>query len=103
MPVNFTQKAMPELFIMDSNGTITKLGKIQQGEIINTSSYDDIYDDYVEPWMSVIEEDKATFEVTWNPTVDTLYLLLHGRLPYNNWRRMHGLPVRRKKRRYKLK
>lgn len=72
---------MPELFIMDPNGTITKLGKIQQGEIINTASYDDIF------YLRGIEEHEATFEVTWNPTMDTLYLLVHGRLPYNNWRK----------------
>lgn len=91
MPTKLDQ-TMPELFIMDPNGTITKLGKIREGVIVNTASYDDVL-------IRGIEEHKATFEITWNPTVDTLYLLVHGRLPYNNWRKMHGLPVRRKKRR----
>ena len=36
------------------------------------------------------------FETACNLTQDTIYYLKHGKFPSNNWRKMHGYPLRRK-------
>jgi len=91
-PKNLTD--LPELYVQQPDGTKIKIGKIQEAQIIEESDYD-IYDDHAATFPSKT----ATFEVLWNPTVDTVYLLIHGRLPSNNWRRMRGYAVRRRAKR----
>lgn len=86
---------LPELHIMTPNGEIVKLGKIQTAELLNDYCDYDVYDD---PGIFTPMQ-TATFEVRWNPTTEMIYLLIHGRFPSNNWRRAHGLPVKRKIRR----
>ena len=91
MPPKDSQ-GLPELRIMTPNGEIVKLGKIQQAELLNDYCDYDVYDDpeIFTPMQT------ATFEVRWNPTTEMIYLLIHGRIPPNNWRKMHGLPMKRK-------
>ena len=84
---------LPELYVQQPDGKIMKLGKISEAQIFDDASPDI---DILEEPRYMFPERTATFEVKWNPTVDTLYLLIHGRLPYNNWRKMHGFPLRRK-------
>ncbi len=84
----------PELHMLQPDGTWVKLGKIEKAQITSSEPCDP-YDD--SPFISMREQ-TVTFNVTWNPSGDMVYLLIHGRLPSNNWRRMHGYPMKRKER-----
>lgn len=85
------EKGLPELYVLQPDGKKVILGKIEQAEIIS----DDFYDIYGSQTI-MLPMNKAVFQVTWKPTADVIYLLIYGRLPTNNWRRMHGFPLRRK-------
>ena len=87
---------LPEMYIVYPDETRIKIGKIQDIDIssdINEFEFNTT-DDYI---INNYQMNTATFEVTWNPTADTVYLLIHGRLPSNNWRKMHGLPLKRRR------
>ena len=88
-------RTLPEMYILNPDGTRIKIGKIQKTDIVPglDNEYDITWD------RLIIPRNTATFTVTWNPTVDTVHLLIHGRLPYNNWRKMHGFSLRRKNKR----
>ncbi len=88
-------RTLPEMYILQPDGTKIKIGKIQAAEIV--PELDDEYD--ITGDRLIMPQNTATFTVTWNPTVDTMHLLIKGRLPYNNWRKMHGFPLRRKNKR----
>lgn len=81
---------------MTPNGEIVKLGKIQTVELDNDCDYDFYDNEFYDDIMFLKPMPTYTFEVRWNPTTEMIYLLIHGRIPPNNWRRMHGLPVKRK-------
>ena len=85
----------PELYMSQPDGAWVKLGKIERMQITPPEPYDP-YDD--SPFI-LTRGQTATFEVTWNPSGDMVDLLIHGRLPSNNWRRMHGYPMKRKAKR----
>ena len=87
---------LPEMYIVYPDDTRVKIGKIRATDIISDTDCD--YD-YGYDYGSIIHHsmNTATFEVTWNPTADDIYLLIHGRLPSNNWRKMHGFPLRRRR------
>ena len=82
---------MPEMYVQMPDGKRVKIGNIQSAEISSDYEYN-IWDDY----RSFASPVTATFEVTWNPNAETIYVLIHGKLPSNNWRKMHGLGTRRK-------
>lgn len=87
---------LPEMYIVYPDDTRVKIGKIQEIDIssdINESEFNTT-GDYI---INNYPMHTATFEVTWNPTADTFYLLIHGRYPSNNWRKMHGLPLKRRR------
>lgn len=94
MPIKNSE--LPTLFIVGPDGTKTILGKIIQSEITTEDPYDftDLTDNPLIMPMNPI----ATFTVEWCPNIDGDYLILHGKLPTNNWRRMHGYRARRKRR-----
>ncbi len=81
---------LPEMYVMQPDGTKIRLGEIQTAEIISDDDYDFPEKYIIQPAQT------ATFEVRWNPTIDTIHLLIYGKLPTNNWRKMHGFPLRRK-------
>ena len=91
MPINDFE-TLPELYILQPDGTKTKLGKIKEAEFVDEASSYDAWDDCI---TYALKEREYTFKVNWNPSIDTLYLLIYGRLPFNNRRRMHGWPLRR--------
>ena len=80
-----------ELYILTPNGEQISFGKIQEAQIFNDNEWDITGNDTVFNPMQT-----ATFEVSLSPTTEMIYLIIHGRFPSNNWRRMHGLPVKRK-------
>ena len=94
MPINNSE--LPTLFIMGPDGTKAILGKIIQSEITPEDSYD--FTDLTDNPLIVPRNQTATFTVEWCPNVDGNYLLVYGKLPTNNWRRLHGYRPRRKKR-----
>lgn len=86
---------MPTLFVMEPNGNTIVLGKIQEAKI----EPEETIDTMDSPYYAIMSQGQtATFTCRWNPTVDTLYLLVHGVIPSNNWRRMNGYRARRKRR-----
>ena len=86
-------RTLPEMYILNPDGTRIIIGQVQASNI-----FPDLCDDYDITENYVITPEKiATFTVKWNSTLDTVYLLIHGRFPYNNWRKMHGFPLRRKR------
>lgn len=80
-----------ELYILTPNGERIRFGKIQETQMLNDDECDITGNDTIFNPMQT-----ATFEVSWSPTTEMIYLIIHGRFPSNNWRRMHGLPVKRK-------
>ena len=87
---------LPEMYIVYPDDTRVKIGKIQATDIISDIDYE--YD-FELAGDSIINYPMrtATFEVAWNPTAADIYLLIHGRFPSNNWRKMHGLPLKRRR------
>ncbi len=85
----------PKLYVVEPNGRCTELGKI------GSVSFDDVSQPRVldEEPVLISRPAEATFEVKWNPTIEIIYLLIHGRIPANNWLKAHGWPLRRKARR----
>ena len=87
------ERTLPEMYVIQPDGKRIKIGDIQAVNFSNDDDYD-----YCNPEGRLIVPSKlATFTVTWNPTTDMIYLLIHGRLPSNNWLKMHGFPLRRKR------
>ena len=89
---------LPEMYVLQPDGTKMRLGEIQNAEIISDDDYDFSEKYIIQPTQT------ATFEVRWNPTIDTIHLihlLIYGKLPTNNWRKMHGFPLRRKQKKRK--
>lgn len=87
----------PILYVLDSDGNYIELGKIKEATFIeDTSSFCDYTDENLLHVPVINPTAEATFSVTWNPTADLIYLLVHGRLPSNNWRKMHNHPMKRK-------
>lgn len=92
MPPIDSQKH-PELYVVDPNGTKMMIGEIKNFQIISDC------DDFA--WDSQIltaPTQEYTFTVKWYPSVRSMYFILHGRFPANNWLRMHGQRPCRKKR-----
>ena len=81
----------PEIFAFHPDGEKIKIG--------NISDLSADFSDYEEEFSSVPLMQTDAFEVTWTPPTDVMHLLIYGRFPSNNWRKMHGQPLRRKGRR----
>ena len=91
MPI--MEKELPTLYIQQPDGTKTVLGHVQESTLDIIPDTDiDLSGDRI-----IIPERTATFEVRWNPTVDLMHLLIYGRIPTNNWRKLHGFPLKRHK------
>lgn len=90
MPVGF--KLLPNtLFFKNSEtGEIYNIGKIIDMNCINTNiEYSE------EPIKFITESCEATFTIT--PTINKMMLRYISGLPVpNNWRKMHGIPMKRK-------
>ena len=94
MPINNSE--LPTFFIAGPDGTNMILGKIIQSEITTEDPYD--FTDLTDDPLIVPRNQTTTFTFEWFPNIDGNYFIVHGKLPTNNWRRMHGYRSRRKKR-----
>lgn len=90
MPPKESEK-LPEFYVLFPDGKRMTLGEVE--EIKTISDMEDFY----EP-LFYTSTQEYEFTCRWNPNVRTLYFVLHGRLPSNNWMRMHGYRSCRKKR-----
>ena len=86
-------KDKPQLYILRPDGTKVMLGEIWASEIICESG-NDIYNEH---WITQPMQEYE-FTTRWNPSTKTLYFMLHGTFPTNNWLRFHGYRAERKKR-----
>ena len=90
MPPKESQK-LSEIYVLEPDGTKIKLGDVRNFSIISDDSY------LEDPWdPNPITMAPQEFEFTANRlSTELLYFITHGKLPSNNWLRMHGEGPRR--------
>lgn len=95
MPIGNISKK-PRLQIVNPDGTKIILGDIYTVNTIVDSCHS--YDDYYEVPRVSRDAQEYEFGVKWMPNVKALYIMFCGRLPANNWLRLHGYRAERKER-----
>lgn len=91
MPIDM-DFVMPDLCVKYPDGHYERLGKIKE---VNLEP--DPYDHFSpekELLLSTMAE--MTLSIRWDPDIKTEYLLIKGKIPTNNWLRMHGYPMIRR-------
>lgn len=91
MPTKETELGI--LFAIQENGNAIPLGKVNEMHIMSSDLSEDTDKTIIFP-----QERSMSFDFKWNPSIDFPYFLAYGKLPTNNWRRMHGYRPRRKRR-----
>lgn len=91
MPIKETELGI--LFAIQENGNAISLGKINEVNIVSADLCED-----TDKTMIIPQERSMSFNFKWNSSIDFPYFLAYGKLPTNNWRRMHGYRSRRKRR-----
>ena len=92
MPPKELQK-LPEIYVLEPDGTKIKLGEVKDFSV----TYDDYYSD--DPWDPnpvTMTSQEYEFTIKYRPGTELLHFITHGRLPTNNWRKMHGVPMKRR-------
>lgn len=81
------------LYIQQPDGKTIMLGKVKEftSDFVPDTAIDSITGDKI-----ITPDRTANIEVRWNPSIDAIYLFTHGKIPTNNWRKLHGCPLRRK-------
>ena len=94
MPIR-NPDGLGELYLLQPNGKRVRLGNVISAQtVVSDFSYiDDSLDGCV---ILPMRENVTTFEVKWIPNTEDLYFLIHGVIPTNNWRKMHGYSCRKK-------
>lgn len=87
------QDTMPEFYMTQPNGTKVVFGEVKGIKII-TEPDPDYYD--IHHPLVVNQSEEIELTVKWIPSTKALYFLTHGRLPSNNWLKMHGQKPERK-------
>ena len=82
MPTKETELGI--LFAIQENGNAISLGIINEAHITSADLCEDT------DKTMIVPQERST-------SIDFLYFLAYGKLPTNNWRRMHGYRPRRKK------
>ena len=83
---------LPEIYVLEPDGTKIKLGEVKDFTVIDDSYFED-------PWKSnpvTMASQEFAFTVKYRPSTELLYFITHGELPSNNWRKMHGVPMKRR-------
>lgn len=92
MPVKDSD-SVSKLYFMTPDGTQHEFSGIQSVDIVD----EEFNDDHDGPASKFLfSSNEASFTATFTVNVLLLYFITHGRYPSNNWRRMHGLPLKRK-------
>jgi hypothetical protein len=91
MPTKETELGI--LFTIQENGNAIPLGKVNEMHITSADLSED-----TDKTIIVPQERSMSFDFKWNLSIDFPYFLAYGKLPTNNWRRMHGYRPRRKRR-----
>lgn len=86
---------LPKLYVVLPDGKKMIVGDIGHAEIISDDAAD-IYGNEETLILPLPNPDTVIFKIKWDPSVDLLHLLIYGRIPTNNWRRLHGFRPRRK-------
>ena len=92
MPVKDSD-SISKLYFMTQDGTKYEFSGIQSVDI-DDGFFNDDHDK--PPSKFLFGRNEASFTATFTVNVLLLYFITHGRYPFNNWRRMHGLPLERK-------
>lgn len=86
---------LPKLYVVQPDGKKMIIGDIGHAEIISDET-EDIYGREESLILPLPSPETVIFKIKLYPSVDFLHLLIYGRIPSNNWRRMHGFRSRRK-------
>ena len=96
MPIR-NPDGLGELYLLQPDGNKVRLGNVITAQTVvpdfSSAINDDAFGDY---YVVPMRENVTTFEVRWFPNTDALYLFMHGVMPTNNWRKMHGYSLRKK-------
>ena len=83
---------LPEIYVLVPDGTKIKLGEVKSFSVTS----DDYYlDDLWNTNPITLDPQEFEFTVKYRPSTESLYFITHGKLPSNNWLRMHGEGPRR--------
>lgn len=90
MPIGNISKE-PQLWIVNPDGTKIMLGDVHTMNAIVDPCYS-----YDEVTRANIDMHEYEFTVKWVPNAKALYFMFYGRLPANNWLRLHGYRAERR-------
>ena len=93
MPPKHMQDFYPTLCIQYPDGHYEPLGKISD---VNMEP-SDYYDCFPSPYVNIREQSEMTISFRWDVSAKAEYLLIYGKMPTNNWMKMHGLPMERRR------
>lgn len=85
-------KKLPEFYVLFPDGKRMTLGEVEGIKTISDR------EDFYESQCYTVPAQEYEFTCRWNSDLRTLYFILHGKFPTNNWLRMHGERSCRKKR-----
>ncbi len=86
------EKELPKLYIQQPDGTTIMLGDVKE---FTSNFVPDAAIDFITENKVIVPERTVTIEVRWNPPIDVIHLFAYGSIPTNNWRKLHGFPLRR--------
>lgn len=90
----FMQDFLPTLCVQCPDGHYEPIGKIQ--DVRMEPDYDFCDPDYTSPYTDISKPSEMSISIRWDANVQAEYLLIYGKMPSNNWLRLHGYPMRRK-------
>jgi hypothetical protein len=93
MPPKLMQESPYKLYIQDPDGRYTELGEIASVQMEPNCSYEDYV---VSPYEQLTNTSEMTISFRWDANVRMEYLLIYGKMPSNNWLRVHGYPMVRR-------
>ena len=95
MPIR-NPDGLGELYLLQPNGYRVRLGNVVSAQTVvpdySVIDVDELDNSVIIPMY----ENVTSFEVKWVPNIEDLYFLIHGVIPTNNWRKMHGYSLRKK-------
>ena len=91
MPSKNLHDLHPMLCVKYPDGHYESLGKIEDVRMEPDIDYE-----INSEFEHIFKPSEMTIQFKWEPTIQTEYLLITGRLPSRNWLRMHGWPLTRR-------
>ena len=90
MPPKLMRESPYKLCIQGPDGRYAELGRIESVHMEPNCSYEDYG---VSPYAQLTNTSEMTISFRWDADVKMEYLLIYGKMPSNNWLRLHGYPM----------